>query len=129
MRWDLGSSADIGEEEGFSPFSPAAGGARGANAYEEDELSSASRKEGVSDNTRYAQLLGWSAHIDRIAQLLGFTNMTPDIATFTQAMAVWQSRNGLKPDGVLGPVTWGTVQRALGIAAAPAASASSKGAP
>src|SRR3954447_15144055 len=104
MRWDLGSSASTGEEEGFSPFSPAAGLGRVENAYEEDELSSTALTEAVSDNARYAQLLGWSAHIDRIAQLLGFTNMTPDMATFTQAMAVWQLRNALKPDGVVGPV-------------------------
>ena len=129
MPWDLATNASIsGEEEHFSPFVPEASAYPTTEELEQDELTATNLTNAVDENRRYAQLLRWSDQYDRIAQeLLGFTSMTPDMATFTQAVAGWQSRNNLKPDGVIGPVTWGALQRALGIAGAapPGAAATS----
>lgn len=79
----------------------------------------------VELNRRYAQSLGWQAHFDRIVPVLGFTSRSPDETSFARALALWQGRQGLTADGVLGPRTWAALQPALGggASAAPAAPA------
>src|SRR4051812_25401056 len=118
MSWNAGFAADIGgEAEMFSPFvSPGRDYAPAERENEQGELSSSALQSAVSENTRYQQTLGWGAFIDRIAQqALGFTDTTPDMATFTKAVATWQARNGLTPDGAIGPMTWTALRRVLGI--------------
>lgn len=80
----------------------------------------------VELNRRYAQSLGWQPYYDRMARVVGFTNLSPDEPTFARAVAVWQGRNGLTADGVVGPRTWARLQAAL--AGAPSSPAPS-GAP
>lgn len=72
-------------------------------------------RQAIEQNRRYAESLGWRQHIDRIVQLLGFTNMTPGEQLFAEAVARWQRSRGLKPDGVIGPNTWRQMQRALSL--------------
>jgi len=54
--------------------------------------------------------LGWQRYVDKIVTLLGFTNYTPDERTFAQAVANWQQKQGLNPDGKIGPSTWAKMQ-------------------
>lgn len=78
----------------------------------------------VEANRRYGETLGWSAHYDDIARVLGFTDMTPGEELFAEALATWQARNGLTPDGLLGPRTWAKLKTVLG--GAPAVSGSQR---
>lgn len=82
----------------------------------EAELAASSLQAAVAHNDRYAASLGWGVYADRISQqVLGFTNMSPTREAFAEAMAAWQARNGLTPDGIVGPATWGALRRVLGI--------------
>jgi len=61
----------------------------------------------VSRNRYHAQQLGWSAQFNRIAEMLGFRDRSPDEASFARAVARWQaSQPGLSVDGVIGPNAW-----------------------
>lgn len=64
-------------------------------------------------NRQYAQTLGWQPHYGRIAQLLGFSAITPAESAFAAALARWQSAQGLKSDGILGPISWARLQQIL----------------
>ncbi len=70
----------------------------------------------VALNRSYANSLGWQTYFDRIVQLVGFTNFTPDESAFAEAVARWQRANGLTDDGIIGPKTWAKMQTALGLA-------------
>lgn len=74
----------------------------------------------VTQNRDYMSSLHWQPHFDRIVTLLGFTNLSPDEATFARAVADWQGRNGLTADGIIGPNTWAKLSTALGLAGPPA---------
>jgi hypothetical protein len=57
-------------------------------------------------NRHYARLLGWQAHLSYIQRILGFATYIPDEATFAEAVARWQRRQGLPADGIIMPATW-----------------------
>jgi hypothetical protein len=67
----------------------------------------------VAANRGYASSLGWMPHFDAIARTVGFTNQSPDEASLARALALWQSRNGLTADGILGPKTWAALRPLL----------------
>jgi D-alanyl-D-alanine carboxypeptidase-like protein/putative peptidoglycan binding protein len=67
-------------------------------------------------NARWAERLGWQAYADAITALLGAPKGNRG---FAQALAAWQARHGLEPDGILGPKTWAAVQVSLGVVHAP----------
>lgn len=69
----------------------------------------------VRNNQIYMKSLGWQKYYQQLAQLLGFHNMTPNLETFSEAMASWQSQRGLTPDGIVGPTTWKRLQKVLGM--------------
>jgi len=66
-------------------------------------------------NQHYGRTLGWRDHIDRIVQLLGFSDITPGEAEFAQAVERWQREHNLAADGIIGPNTWSRMRTALGI--------------
>lgn len=70
-------------------------------------------------NARYARTLGWRRRFVGIARLLNLRS-----APFADALAAWQKREGLTPDGVLGPATWARLKLRLDLpSAAPRTSA------
>ena len=60
----------------------------------------------VSLNTDYSVKLGWDKHQDKIVVLLGYVNRSPTKEELADAVANWQKKQGLKPDGIIGPNTW-----------------------
>ena len=72
-------------------------------------------------NRYYGRRLRWEAQQDRILRLLGFHDPDPDESTFAKAVARWQAdRQGLTPDGIIGPKTWRRMRAVLAPAPAPA---------
>ena len=72
----------------------------------------------VQANRQYAGQLGWAARYSDIVSLLGLSG-TPTDQDFAQAVADWQTQNGLTADGKLGPDTWSAVQPKLGLQPSP----------
>jgi hypothetical protein len=68
----------------------------------------------VAYNRSQSIKIGWQNYVDDIVRLLGFSTYTPDERTFAQAVANWQQKQGLTPDGMIGSKTWATMQKALG---------------
>jgi hypothetical protein len=60
-------------------------------------------KRAVTLNRVYGRTIGWMDFSRHIAVLLGITSKNPDIWSFVQALANWQARNGMMPNGILGP--------------------------
>ena len=61
----------------------------------------------VRYNRRAGRNVGWVTRFDRIAQVLGFENVTPGEEAFAEAVDVWQQAHPpLRADGMLGPNTW-----------------------
>ena len=54
-------------------------------------------------NRVYGRTIGWMPYMHQIAVRLGITAKNPDIWSFVQALANWQARNGIMPNGALGP--------------------------
>jgi hypothetical protein len=69
----------------------------------------------VDYNRSKIAIVGWQNYVDNIVKLLGFSTFTPDERTFAQAVANWQQKQGLNPDGMIGPGTWAKIQTALKI--------------
>ncbi|NEP86158.1 MAG: hypothetical protein F6K18_04620 [Okeania sp. SIO2C2] len=69
----------------------------------------------VDRNQGYMIDLGWQKYIDEIVSLLGFTSFTPNEEIFAQAVADWQEKWNLKPDGIIGPKTWQLMQDKLNL--------------
>ena len=65
-------------------------------------LSAGALKKAVTLNRVYARTIGWGNYTSQIAVRLGITAKNPDIWSFVQALANWQARNGIVPNGVLG---------------------------
>jgi hypothetical protein len=59
-------------------------------------------------NARWAERLGWGSREAEIARAIRAGKRS-----FVRAVARWQARHGLKPDGILGPQTWAALQREL----------------
>jgi Putative peptidoglycan binding domain len=57
-------------------------------------------------NRDYSVKLGWERYQDKFGRILGFMNSSPTEEEFAKAVANWQKKQGLKPDGILGPNTW-----------------------
>jgi hypothetical protein len=75
-------------------------------------LSSDALNRAVTLNRVYARTVGWMDFSPQIAILLGITSKNPDIWSFVQALANWQARNGMMPNGILGPGEWYAMQTA-----------------
>jgi hypothetical protein len=84
------------------------GGSTGLGA--DPTLGAAALQKAVTLNRVYARAVGWLHHTRQIAVLLGIRDLNPDIWSFVQALARWQARNGMIPNGVLGPGEWYTMQ-------------------
>lgn len=65
------------------------------------------------DNAIYARRLQWDAQLRGVVQLLGVKDAEPGAEALAKAAADWQLRNGLEPDGIVGPETWGRIQSKL----------------
>ena len=84
-------------------YSPYLGAFQGSTPSE----ASIDTTRAASRNRSYAQQLGWGSQFNRIAEMLGFRDRSPDEASFIQAVARWQaSQPGLSVDGIIGPGTW-----------------------
>jgi hypothetical protein len=57
---------------------------------------------------------GWSRFADRISGFFGCPGCTPGSRRFTNALARWQHRHGLRPSGVLTPGLWRWLQPRIG---------------
>lgn len=90
-------------------------------------LSSSDVAKAVSNNRVLGQSVGWKPYYHHIAQVVGFTAQTPTEEAFARAVAVWQARNGLTPDGIIGPMTWGKLQPLVRQVGAPLPSWTSPG--
>lgn len=77
---------------------------------ESKTLSAEDLRKAVIWNRRYAYPVGWRHYTRQIANLLSITAANPDIWSFVQALAQWQARNGMMPNGILGPGEWYTMQ-------------------
>lgn len=76
----------------------------------------------VLANRRYKVILGWDRYELEIGRLLGFSDSSPTETLFAQSVMDWQASYGISPaDGMIGPVTWGRMRSALGLAGAPSA--------
>jgi hypothetical protein len=65
-------------------------------------------------NVYWSAKLGWNPYFEKIVQIIGldYSPDGPADPSFVRALKLWQSRQGdLKPDGVLGPKTWGKISR------------------
>ena len=74
------------------------------------KLDASSVRRAIHLNKRYAKTLGWEKHRTAIesylvASKLLVPSMWPE-SDFPRAVARWQQKRGLKPDGILGPKTW-----------------------
>ena len=97
----------IGETKVTSGASNAIAGLGEAPALSADAL-----KRAVTLNRLYARTVGWMDFSRQIAVLLGITSKNPDIWSFVQALADWQARNRMMPNGILGPGEWYAMQTA-----------------
>lgn len=61
----------------------------------------------------YARSVGWKIELAKICSFLGFYNSYPDPKGFVTAVAKWQAKNHLDPDGMIGPDTWRKMKPAL----------------
>ncbi|NEP86157.1 MAG: peptidoglycan-binding protein [Okeania sp. SIO2C2] len=73
----------------------------------------------VKNNRIYMVSVGWQKYFDEIVSLLGFTTFTPNEEIFAQAIADWQEKRKLKPDGIIGSKTWAKMKVALGLKSVP----------
>ena len=85
--------------------------------YYEEENSDSSLDKAVVANQKYSSSLGWNQFHDQINDLLlpfsGQSNVSLGEHDFAQAVAVWQRSQGFASkdcDGIIGPVTWRTMQ-------------------
>lgn len=70
-------------------------------------LAPAALATALAQNLNWAARMGWDILYDAISSwILGFQDATPDPAAFARSVAIWQSRNRLAVDGILGPATW-----------------------
>jgi hypothetical protein len=97
----------IGETKVAGQASNAISGLGEATALSADAL-----KRAVTLSRVYARTIGWIDFSRQIAALLGITSKNPDIWSFVQALANWQARNGMMPNGILGPGEWYAIQMA-----------------
>lgn len=65
------------------------------------------------ENAIYARRLEWSGALADIAHLLNAPEADAGAETLARAAATWQLREGLAPDGVIGPQTWSRLQSRL----------------
>ena len=65
-------------------------------------LSGEALTKAVTLNRVYARTIGWKDYTGQIAARLGIRASNPDIWGFVQAVANWQARNGIVPNGILG---------------------------
>lgn len=73
-------------------------------------LSADALRRAVTLNRVYARAVGWIHYTPQIAVLLGIRDENPNIWNFVQALAEWQARNGMMPNGILGPGEWYAMQ-------------------
>ena len=78
--------------------------------------------ESVRLNKQYAQKLGWDRFSEKINDLVlpfsSLENVSLDEENLARAVAAWQASQGFSEkdqDGVIGPVTWKQMQRALNL--------------
>lgn len=69
----------------------------------------------IARNKHWGARLHWQQHFDRIVTLVGFSDMTPDQATFAEAVARWQAERRLAADGIIGPNTWAAMRPLIGL--------------
>lgn len=78
-----------------------------AGALEESKtLSWGELTKAATLNRRYVRHVGWMPYARQIAHVLGITGSNPDIWSFIQAVADWQARNGMMPNGFFGGGEW-----------------------
>ncbi|MCF1752340.1 M15 family metallopeptidase [Mariniradius sediminis] len=74
-------------------------------------------QKAIGLNRKYSQNLGWGAYQEQINEILlpysGMEKVSLGEEAFVKALARWKGENGLQPDGVLGPKTWGILKQIL----------------
>jgi hypothetical protein len=76
-------------------------------------LSNAELARAMLANADWGRRLGWDSYSAAIAKLTDAQSPDSTQAAFASALADWQKQEGLFPDGILGPATWGAIQKTL----------------
>jgi 3D (Asp-Asp-Asp) domain-containing protein/D-alanyl-D-alanine dipeptidase len=76
----------------------------------------------VWQNQKLGKELGWDKYYDQISYFLGYTNSTPNLQAFSDAVYQWQQRQGMSADGIIGKQTWAKLRNAIKTDVAPASS-------
>src|SRR6266852_7032513 len=77
------------------------------------DLSDSDTARAMVANPRWAKRLGWERFSAAIAKLIGPEGTDFTQAAFATAVAAWQSKNAVDVDGILGPDSWGVMEREL----------------
>lgn len=67
----------------------------------------------VRRNRHHGDALGWAAMRVQIDRLVGIASPAPSEEELAIAVSDWQRRQGLEPDGIIGPITWARMQGLL----------------
>nr|WP_281722970.1 trypsin-like peptidase domain-containing protein [Nitrosomonas nitrosa] len=103
---DEESKITLDEEGPAEPFDELTG--EEGKVFFQEELTPDGVNRAIRLNARYAKKLGWEKYRGSIeSYLLEFwvASMWPE-SDFPKAVARWQKRHGLKPDGIIGPKSW-----------------------
>ncbi len=77
------------------------------------ELSDSEVAQAMVANQRWARRLGWDRFAPAVAKLISAETSDYSQAAFAVAAAAWQEQNALDADGILGPISWRLMERAL----------------
>lgn len=72
-------------------------------------------------NGMFARRFNWGPQLGRVSRAIGSPYAQPDSRRFMFALARWQQRQGLPPNGILSPGMWRRLLAMLQAAAVPAA--------
>lgn len=103
---DEESKMTLDEEGPAEPFDELTG--EEEEVFFQEELNANGVNRAIRLNARYAKKLGWEkyrGHIETYLSKFWVASMWPE-SDFPKAVARWQKRHNLKPDGIIGPKSW-----------------------
>jgi len=79
----------------------------------DDETFSIDVARAVERNQVHADRLGWASSRAEIGRIVGIDPAKSAEGEFAEAVAVWQSEQGLKVDGIIGKNTWSRLEEVI----------------